>query len=315
MPDELRCVERVAGGLHPQRGGDAARLDIAGHRRGDGDQIGQLVVVETGELQTAMLAPFEIGERGSQLLRRVLTRFAAAGNDEHRRVGQRVRDVTQHQQRGRLCPLEVVEHQHERPRRRDATQEIGRGLEHEESFGGVVGHRRVRSGRHSRRELRADPHELAAAPRDMLGQEVDRRVFDAVGQHAAERLERYPGLVASPVDDGRVGRRHHRLRERRQQGGLADARFASEHHAAQSRTAHQRELLGERVQLVRAADEASLVRQRARERDRDCVDRRSDGRVGIGVGIGIDAVPARGDAPLDADDIRGRLGPELLDEQ
>ncbi len=143
----------------------------------------------------------------------------------------------------------------------------------------------------------------------MLGQEVDRCVFDAIGQHAAERLEWYPGLVASPVDDGRVGHRHHRLRERRQEGGLADARFASEYHAAKSRTSHQREFLGERVQLVGAADEASRVRQRARERDRDCVDQR--GRVGIG----IDAIPARGDAPLDTYDIRGWLGPELLDEQ
>ena len=223
-----------------------------------------------------MLAAFEIGERGSQLLRRV-TRFAAARNNENRRVGQRVRDVTQHQQRSRLRPLEVVEHQHERPRRRDAAEEIGRGFEHEESFGGVVGHRRIRSGLDSRCELWADPHELATAPRDMLSQQVDWCVFDAVGQHAAERLERYPGLVASAVDDGRVGRRHHRFRERRQQGGLADARFASEHHAAQSRTSHERELLGERFELAGATDEASIVRQRARERDRDRVDQRSGG--------------------------------------
>ena len=276
VPDELRRVERIPGGLHTQRGGNAARLDIAGNGRRDGDQIGQLVVVESGELHTSMLAAFEIGQRGSQFLRRVLTRFPAAGDNENRRVGQRVRDVTQQQQRSRLCPLEVVEHQHERPRRRDAAEEIGRGLEHEESFGGVVGHRRVRSGLYSRGELGADPHELATTPRDMLGQEADRCVFDAVGQHATERLERYPGLVASPVHHGRIGRRLHRLRERRQQGGLADAGFASQYHAAQSRTPQQREFLGERVQLVRPADEAGLVRQRARERDRDGVDRRSD---------------------------------------
>ncbi len=73
MPDELRRVERVPGGLHTQRGGDAVRLDIAGNRRGDGDQIGELVVVETGQLQTTMLAAFELGERGSQLFRGVLT--------------------------------------------------------------------------------------------------------------------------------------------------------------------------------------------------------------------------------------------------
>jgi hypothetical protein len=35
----------------------------------------------------------------------------------------------------------------------------------------------------------------------------------------------------------------------------------------------------------------------------------------VWVGIRIDAIPARGDAPLDTDDIRGRLGPELLDEE
>jgi hypothetical protein len=63
------------------------------------------------------------------------------------------------------------------------------------------------------------------------------------------------------------------------------------------------------VHCGRAPDEASLVRQRARERDRDYVDRRES------VGVGIDAVPARSDAPLDTDDIRGRLGPELVDEQ
>ena len=147
VPDELRRVERVPGGLDPQRGGNPARFGTAGNRRDDGDQVGQLVVVESGELQATVLAPFEIGERGSQLLRRVLTGFAAARDNENRCVGQRVRDVTQHQQRRRLGPLEVVEHQHERPRRRDATEEIGRGLEHEESLGGVVGGRRIRSGR------------------------------------------------------------------------------------------------------------------------------------------------------------------------
>ena len=62
MPDELRCVERVAGSLRPQRVGNCARLDIAGPAvLEDGDQIGQLVVVESGELQTTMLAAFEIG--------------------------------------------------------------------------------------------------------------------------------------------------------------------------------------------------------------------------------------------------------------
>ena len=91
-------------------------LGVAGDRRDEGDQIGQLAVVETGELQTTMLAAFEIRQRRTKWLRRVLARCAAAGKDENRRVGQRVRDVTQHQQRGRLCPLEVVEHQRERPR-------------------------------------------------------------------------------------------------------------------------------------------------------------------------------------------------------
>jgi hypothetical protein len=45
---------------------------------------------------------------------------------------------------------------------------------------------------------------------------------------------------------------------------------------------------------------------------------RGTGSASIGAGwvdIGIDAIPARGDAPLDPDDIRGRLGPELLDAQ
>ena len=66
MPDQLRCVERVTGGLHPRRGGNAARLDIVGHRRGDGYRSASARVVETGQLQVTVLAPFEIGERAAR---------------------------------------------------------------------------------------------------------------------------------------------------------------------------------------------------------------------------------------------------------
>ena len=45
-------------------GRDNGCFDSAAHRRGDGDQLGQLDVVETGELHTTMLAPFEIDKRG-----------------------------------------------------------------------------------------------------------------------------------------------------------------------------------------------------------------------------------------------------------
>ena len=92
VPDELRCVERVAGGFTRNAAATRGPLSaspatgVATDTRSANSSSSK-----PAELQTTMLAPFEIGERGPQLFRRVLARFAATGNKKDRCVGQRGR--------------------------------------------------------------------------------------------------------------------------------------------------------------------------------------------------------------------------------
>ena len=172
-----------------------------------------------------------------------------------------------------------------------------RAVSSSESVGAGAARTRVASSGHI-------AHKLAATPRDVLGQDVERCVLDAGGSTRDERLERYPGLVATAVDNG--GRRPtpRACANARQQRRLPDAGFAAEHHAAQSRAG------------TSASSEAStsISLGAARRTAPRCTNALGNGMSIASNGarasrLGLDAVPAGRDPPLGANDLRRRFGP------
>ena len=114
VPDELRRVQRVAGRVVAQ-----SRRDRGRARAGlDRHEVGEVGVVEAAQRDALRVAPVEVGEHEPQLVGHVLGAVAKAHDQQHRGVDQRAREVTQQRQRGRLRPVQVVEHHDERRRRR-----------------------------------------------------------------------------------------------------------------------------------------------------------------------------------------------------
>ena len=160
---------------------------------------------EPGQAKAARLASIEVGERGAAARR---TR-ARRGRDYSGRAAPGApasasREVTEQQERRRLGPLQVVEHQHQGSDSRDPTQQVARRFEREKTLGCVVGLSGCRRRRYPFRQRRADAKQLTAVPRDVFGHDARGRVLDARGEDAPERLQRCPGLVATPVRNRRA---------------------------------------------------------------------------------------------------------------
>ena len=292
VPDELRRVERIPGRSPPQRGRDAVGLR---RRR-------RPAATETRSANSSSSNPASCDPdaglvrdrpaRGATPRTRARPRFAATGNEEHRYVGERVRDVTQHQERGRLRPLEVIEDQYERPRRGDAAEEIGRGLEREVSLGRVVGDRRRRRGLDPRREQRADRRELAAEARDVLATSRATRARRTRPAHC--------GTVGAALRSRRTGRRPRSrrptMRALRERGPTVLVLPIPDSPRSPRRAVRSRASANSLGQRLQSFGPTNASCANARQRNRDDVDRRakSDGSRRM-----FDAVPVGGDPPLD----------------
>ena len=144
--------ERVAGGAVLERAGE----------RGVADEDGGLGLAEPRERDALHdLLAAEVGEQAGRAAG-VGLRVAQGHEHEQRRAVQAADDVAQEQQRRPPRPLEVLDHEQQRPRRRGLPEQRGDGLEQPVAAvlalaGGSL--RAVAELRHERRESGA-----AAAP-------------------------------------------------------------------------------------------------------------------------------------------------------
>ncbi len=202
--------------------------------------------------------------------------------------------MAQEQQRRPSRPLEVLDHQQQRARRRGLPEQRGDGLEQPVAAVLALGGER-RAGRSA--ELRHQRREVGR-----------RRGPARVGRVVAQRLhERLVGhdrlLVDAPVQDGRAARVGGGG-EARRQPRLAHAGLPGEHDDAALRAP----ALVQHGQLGLAADEGPLLQPLEHDRERDGRARR--GRRGGGRGL-----PGREQALVERGDLRRRRRPQLVAQQ
>ena len=191
------------------------------HRLG----LGQAADVELDHEPLAAQA----GQRGVEALA-PLVDVAVGAHDRHARVVGGARQVAQEQQRRAVGPLQVVEHDQHRHRRRDLGQQPGHRLEQPVAVGlGVAGIGRGQLG-HAAAQLGDEPAQLGAVLPGDDAQLLQRRAEHVVAQRLQERLVGHEGLL------GRAAGEHDRPGGERAHGGLgqqprlADPRVAGQEH-------------------------------------------------------------------------------------
>ena len=180
-----------------------------------GEQRLHALLVEPVEIDAldAAAAP-QIGEYSRERMPAVDVGVAVGHDDQHGRLGREVRDgVAEELNAGRVGPVRVVEHEHERLLGRDRAHEIDHRVEEQEPFGLGIGDLRRRHIGDTGRELGHDARELAAAARDVLAQHGLVAVRDQRSQRLDPRREctRHV-LVAATEQDEPVVRRARRGR-------------------------------------------------------------------------------------------------------
>ncbi len=172
------------------------------------------------------------------------------------------------QQRVAICPLDVVEHEQDRSVGCRAAHEVGDGFEEQAPARlGVLGLSEGQAA-HSRRQVRRQAPDLAAVPRDVVGQHRHRRAADVLIHRLSERLVRSGDQLVARPEQHRPVVAVRDAGDRRRNARLARAGLASEEHgldrAARSTVARGVDRLGE----VAAADEHAGERRRQGDRER-----------------------------------------------
>ena len=105
--------------------------------------------------------------------------------------------------RGRLGPLNVVQHHDERADRGQPRQQVADRLEQQMPLGGVVADQRAGKVDAAGQAWR-DANQVPSAARGVCAQHVHRRVLDQMPDQRAERFQRHGGpVLATPVEHGR----------------------------------------------------------------------------------------------------------------
>ena len=253
MLRQLANEERVAGGSLAERA-DGGGIRPRPRQRLDDRGDGRLVEPVQGHPHDRPVAP-DLGERRRERVARAELGVARAAEQEQRDALRPGRQAAQQQQRRPIGPVQVVQDQHERPHRRELLEQLGDGVEHPGAVSLRVGGRLAGAAR----------RELPEAVREHVG-DRERR------QRLREWLVRRRRLLlAAAVQHERAGLLD-RVRELRQQPGLADARLAGDQRDAALAAARARE------RLVQAGDRRLPPREGATPSRSQALGQRQAGR-------------------------------------
>jgi hypothetical protein len=279
--------ERVAGGAFLQRAGEC----------GVADEDGGLGLAEPRERDPLHdLLAAEVGQQPHGRAAEVGLGVAQGHQHQQRRAVQAADDMTEQQQRRLPGPLEVLDHEQQRPRRRRLPEQPGDRLEQPVAAvlalpGRPLGHLGISPELgHERGERRAVRRGRADRVRGVVAQRLHERL---VGHHGL--------LVDAPVQHGRPARVGGRGKAGRQPR-LAHPGLPGEDDDAALRIP----ALAQHGQLRLAADERPLLEPLEDERERD---RRARGRRGRHRRLG------REQPLVERGDLRRRGRPELVAQQ
>ena len=131
QPHDLADEQRVALGLGVHR---RSQLRCGRAGRGELDEVGDVGLAEAGERERPRdrLAS-QLGEGRRERIRQGRIDVAVRADDQQAAVAELAGDELEKQERGLVCRVQVVEHQHQRPRGRRALQEGGHGIEEPEA--------------------------------------------------------------------------------------------------------------------------------------------------------------------------------------
>ena len=250
----------IRNALPPVRPASPSRARRAGPRparREAPQELGDLRRRQAAEAQAGhAVEPVQVGERVGEVRGGLRRDLARAGEHQDGRARRGAGEVAHERKRGRIRPVQVVEHEHERAAARRGAQRRGdRGVE-AVAAAAVVRDRGGRAGapggglRHQRREPAAARrrHDRGLALRQLL-EHLDERVVGTRARRLARAVE------------------HHRAVLGRALGGLAreprlsGPGLALEHGDAATVPARLREQPGQYRELGRAPDEGQRRRE------------------------------------------------------
>ncbi len=230
-PPQLAHQERVAAREVEDRGGDLG-LALSGAVIGDAaDELAHLQVGESPQPQPHhVVGSAQVRERLREHLRDLRLGVAEGGEQEHPPGPGALGEMPQQQQRGRVSPVAVLDHEHHRTAPADPLEQIG----HDRVEAVALG---VGVGPHRRREV-AEPLGEARQQPDQLAPRGTQRVSQLVlVEHARQALERLRERPVGSMDHRVAGSvQHQRARlgglggELADEAALARPRLSAEQH-------------------------------------------------------------------------------------
>ncbi len=264
---ELGHEEGVAAG---QLAHDPCDLRHIRHRVADRalDELGDLLSAQTSEPQPYhSLGAAKIDERRRQRLRHLGLGVTEGRDEERASIGCPARQVAQEQERGRVGPVAVLDHHHQRRATTRRGEEVADGAVQPVALG-------VRVGRHRRRQLTDPARQIWQEPRELAAVRAQRGLqcglIDAsheLPDRVDERPVRTPHLgVARAVEHERPGRRGI-VRELADEPALARPGLASHERESQTLPVHAGHQRTQRRELAGAPRERKRRSQAKRSRE------------------------------------------------
>ena len=263
LAPELRQEERVAAGQLGEGRGQLRRRRGAG---GEPDELAHLVGREPAEPDPDdALGPGDVDERVGEARRHLVDRVAEGGDEQEARVGGAADEVPEEEQRRRVRPVDVLEHEQDRRASGRLREDVRhRGVEAQPLRVGV---RRLPLARPARRaDARQQPPQLGPGAPERLGLELADELLERLGERAERRRD---DPVAVPVEHRRalgcdvVGELAH-------EAALARAGLARDEGGAPPLARRAREERPQGGELVRAAGEGVARGQPERAR-KECL--------------------------------------------
>ena len=260
--DLVEVVDRHRQLLHEERDATGPDGDLRRHGRVDlvtrqrGQQLGDLGLVERAEADRGHRAdPVQLGERWTERVTPVQLVGAVGGHEEHALVDEVAGEEVEQVERGRVRPVQVLEHEGDRSLDRQAVQEAQHQLEQPAGARREdVGHDRIG---HVVAELGQQASELtprAADDRSQLGRSHPPDERAQRRHQRPERLDR-AGLAGAPTDEPQPVGALDLVGQLAQQSRLADARLATDQDDRRRPVRRPRPGVQERQVLGVAADE------------------------------------------------------------
>jgi hypothetical protein len=228
MSEHFADEERIALGAVRHEAGEGRR-DVPANERVD--EYLYLIWLEAAKHQPRdrRLTP-QVGQHLGQRMCARQFALTVRADDAERGRGGRAHDVPQHQQRGLVGPMQIVEYEHHRAHAGHLGQQIGDGFEQPVSLAFWI-HRRLHGEMwHPAQQLRYQGAELgAAADGGQLRAQVALRAHVCVpGQCFDKRLVRHECFLVTSSSENRRRRFGTHAREFQSEPGLANSRLASE---------------------------------------------------------------------------------------